>query len=184
MTPQIRSANNKNWGLAGQNYRLFFDASKATFEYGFSMLSSAYQPLQLIQYVENIDASKTEGGLSFAKTLAFLNFAIDLSDTNNGGAFLSADGSWLTTAQLIFKPKNPDDFTKLEAIWGRDGTTDIYANSFVEVSEWVAANRTKATSGDAYVDLKPAAESAYIRVLLQGAYDFDSQFARQSTTFD
>lgn len=173
---QLRSTNNTDWGLAGQNYRLFFDASKAKFLKGTSKLTNSYQPFNLVQHVQGVDASGINGTIEFATTLGFLNFAIDLTDTYNGGIILKEDGSWSTTVQLAFKPVENTALDCLAAVWGREGETTDYASSFVEISEWVTANKTLATRGVNYFDAKQGKieSSLWIKIFLQGAYDVES----------
>ncbi len=179
---QLRSTNNTNWGVAGQNYRLFFDASKAIFLQGVSKLPDSYQQFNLVQHVQEVDASATNGAIKFAKTLGFLNFAIDLSDVFNGGITLKEDGNWSTTVQLSFKPKGNTTIDCLAAVWGREGKTGDYATSFVEVSEWVAANNTLAAIGINYFDAKQEKiePSLWIKIFLQGAYDAASGLMHDS----
>ncbi len=152
---QLRSTTGTNWGLAGQNYRLYYDASLAAFASGVSTLGNDYQSFNLVQDFQDVDASGT-GNLSFESTLGFLNYAIDLLDPMTGGDSLLADGTWKTTSQLCFALEG-DILTNpascLEAVWGRMDTTSQYGTSFVEVSEWVEENNTQMATGHNYIDL-------------------------------
>ncbi len=150
---QLRSADGATWGLAGQNYRLFYDASLASWQSGLSVLSSDYQNFTLIQDIQDADASATNSNLNFEENLSFLNYTMDLSNTSMGGINLPADGSWVTTSQLCFiltdsLIDNPS--TCLEIVWAKDGLTNDYATSFVEVSEWVEADSTEMADGQIY----------------------------------
>ena len=157
---QLRSANGGGWGLAGQNYRLYYDGSLASWQSGVSVLPTAdYQSFTLIQDIQGVDASGAGGSLAFDTELSFLNYTMDLTDFTNGGLSLPSDGSWLTTSELCFslEPELLDDLaTCLEAVWARDGLTNEYATSFVEVSEWEGAGMTAPAMGAGYNDLDPS----------------------------
>lgn len=153
---QLRNIDGSDWDLAGQNYRLYYDASLAAFQSGTSTLTGDYQSFTLIQDAQDVDASATGSNLNFEGTLGFLNYTMDLTNVTNGGISLPADSSWVTTSQLCFTLEdtllnNPS--TCLEAIWARDTLTAAYATSFVEVSQWIQADSTKMASGVRYNDL-------------------------------
>jgi len=150
---QVRSATGSSWGLAGQNYRLYYDAALAAFQSGNSQLGSDYQQFNLVQDVQDINANGT-GSLAFETTLGFLNYSIDLLNTSTGGH--TVDGNWLTTSQLCFLMEG-DALTNpascFEVVWSRDGVTNTYATSFVEISEWVQADMTTLSVGVDYQDI-------------------------------
>ena len=89
---QLRRNGGVNFGLAGQNYRIFYDASLASYISGTSSLPAAYGAFSLVQDMQDVDASSINGPLDFEATLGFLNYAIDLNDIQNGGVFLPVDG--------------------------------------------------------------------------------------------
>jgi len=154
---QLRTEDSNGWGLAGQNYRIYYDAALASWQSGTSTLGTAYQGFQLIQDIQDVDASATNSNLSFEDTLGFLNYTMDLNDPSIGGTNLPADGSWLTTSQLCFTLEDAlldNSSTCLEAIWARDTLTAKYATSFVEVSEWIEPNSTQMANGVYYDDLE------------------------------
>lgn len=154
---ELRSANGITWGLAGQNYRIYYDASLAAWQSGISTLGSSYQNFSLVQNVQGQDASVTGSNLAFESTLSFLNYTMDLNNPSTGGISLPADGSWITTSQLCFVLQEGlfnDPSTCLEIVWARDGHTDAYATSFVEVSEWVQADSTQMANGIIYDGLE------------------------------
>ena len=150
---QLRSADGTTWGLAGQNYRLYYDASLASWQSGTSTLSTTYQGFTLVQDIQDVDASATNDTLSFEGTLGFLNYSMDLTNTSTGGVDLPSDSSWITTSQLCFLLEDTlinDPSTCLEVVWAEDGLTNAYATSFVEVSEWVQTDSTQMASGQLY----------------------------------
>ena len=168
---QLRSSDNTTWGLAGQNYRLYYDASLATYQSGSSFLGVDYQDFTLVQHVQNQNAMGT-GSLPFEDNFSFLNYSIDLSNTTDGGALLPADGSWLTTSQICFSVSSYlliDTNTCFEAVWARMGSTESYATSFVEISEWVAMSNTQMAVGLSYHDLDTSSNNCFTGVC---SYDF------------
>ncbi len=160
---QLRSSDSQSWILAGQNYRLYYDGSLGSYISGVSLLDdSDYSSFTLIQNIQKQSAIGI-GGLTFENNLSFLNYAIDLSNTSNGGEALPSDGTWLSTSQLCFSVQPTlleAPTTCFEATWARSGLTDTYATSFVEVSEWVANGNTQITNGLGYNDLNNSADEA------------------------
>lgn len=140
--------------LGGQNYRLFYNSSLAKTTSVTSLLPSQYGALSLVQDWMDMDASGY-GPLSFEATLGFLNFAIDLSDVQNGGVEIPM-GQWYSTSRICFQVEEEvmsDPDVCLEAVWGREGLTDGYGTAFIQVSRWDAPNRTVATNIMNYQDL-------------------------------
>ena len=153
---QVKSVNGQAWGLAGQNYRLYYDGSLASFQSGRSVLPATYQDFTLIQDIQNLDASGTNSSLPFESSLSFLNYAMDLMDVVNGGISLPANGDWVTTSELCFTVVPSllsESGSCLEVVWARESLTNEYATSFVEISEWVTTNQTKDALGVLYDDL-------------------------------
>lgn len=177
---QLRNTEAVAWNLAGQNYRLFYNTEKMKFNNGTSLLGNQYQAFTLVQKIEEIDASKVNGSLSFSTNLGFLNYAIDLNNVVNGGITLPADSTWVTTSQLCFDLLAAVD--ESEVVWARTGHTNAYANSFVEIQEWVTTNTTLATTGTYYYDFLPLAQETTtqlsIKAWLQGAFDEETELMR------
>ncbi len=178
---QLRSSGEENWHLAGQNYRLYYDASKLVFESGVSLLGLDYQSFNLIQNVQGVDASSLNGCLNFEPTLGFLNYTVDLLNPAKAGVRLPSGGSWLSANRLCFKIKLEaisDSLSTFELVWARSDLTMTYATSFVEVSEWLDVNQTTPAEGHRYFDMGTACrilEEAGVflktKVFLQGSYD-------------
>ena len=150
---QLRNVDTTAWGLAGQNYRLYYDASLAAYQSGISTLPNNYQAYTLIQDIQDVDASATNSNLNFEGTLGFLNYTMDLANISTGGITLPADSSWVTTTQLCFALEDDllnDPSSCLEMVWAEDGQTNDYATSFVEISEWVQADSTEMANGQNY----------------------------------
>ena len=153
---QIRPNGSTAFNLAGQNWRIFWDASKATFVSGTSVLPiPLYTPYTQVQLVENANADSRNGLLDFEANLSFLNYYMDLNDTNSGGILLPA-GEWTTTSNLCFTVAqevidNPS--TCLEMVFGRETLTAAYATAYVEISRWVSSGVTTNAVGVVHDDL-------------------------------
>ncbi len=156
---QIRSSNQDNWNLASQNYRIFYDGSKATLkeEASTSLLpSNRYSSLLFRERVDNVDASALSKDLPFAENMSFINYSIDLSNLTDGGIKLPMAGGWLLTSKLCFDLTEeasaaPD--VHLDMVWGRKGKTDSYAPAYVAVSEWLESYSISPAQGKTYGDL-------------------------------
>ncbi len=156
---QVRSADGQTWNLAGQNYRIYYDASTASYINGSveSRLPDAqYSAPLLTSDQQNVDASSFPGDLPFAETLSFLNYSIDLMNLSSGGVNLPGSSEWMTTSSLCFQvPQAVIDSPSecLNLVWARMGTTDEYATAFVEISQWLSTNSTSEALGSLYDDL-------------------------------
>ena len=156
---QLRSSDGQGWNLAGQNYRIYYDATKATYQTGsgISLLpDNRYSSILFTADIQDVDASAFGGDLPFASNLSFLNYSIDLMNLSNGGINLPANGEWVSTSRLCFDvPQsvidNPSEC--LNMVWARMGKTDQYATAFVEVSQWISTNSTTEAIADEYDDL-------------------------------
>ena len=152
---QLRPNGSTNFNLAGQNYRIYYNSSVASYQSGTSVLPSQYGAYTVVQDIQGANADAVNGALPFEATLGFLNYFMDLNDTQNGGIYLPA-GQWTTTSNLCFTVTqetidNPN--VCVEAVWAREGLTDPYATAFVEVSRWVSTNNTTNSVGVIYEDL-------------------------------
>ncbi len=153
---QLAAADGIPLNLAGQNYRLYFDASKLEIDQQGSAIllnTDLYTPLLWKQVVEKIDASSI-GTLPYRETLGLINFGIDLEDNKTGGVTLPSSGEWLSIANLTFKVKNQADINPELATlsWARPSLTSDYATAFVEVAEWKSSNKTTPALVDTYYD--------------------------------
>jgi hypothetical protein len=152
---QLRSAQPQDLNLAGQNYRLYFDASILKYNEDFSVSylpTDDYTALTLNQEILGADATGI-GTLPYEGNLGFLNFSMDLSDTENGGIILPADGEWKNTTRICFDLVNHDEPPSKGIHWARPELTDHYATAFVEVAEWVAPYETVPAKANEFQDL-------------------------------
>ena len=150
---QLRSSNGGSWGLAGQNYRLYYDATLATFRNGSSNLSNAYNGYAESQHVPGADASSVGGGLAFENNVGFLNYGIDLKEEGAGGITLS--NTWVPTSTLCFdiNEQAMNNGECFSLVWAREARTRAYFDAYVEVSEWQGPNQTTRAVGNTYDDL-------------------------------
>lgn len=139
---QLAAADGIPLNLAGQNYRLYYDASILKLDKQASNLlldNSLYTPLLWKQEIEKIDASGV-GSLAYADNLGFINFSVDLEDNKTGGIQLPASGEWLSIANLSFNLINqestPFNEEHIALSWARPSLTAAYATAYVEVGEW------------------------------------------------
>ncbi len=144
---QISSVNGTNFDLAGQNYRIYYDNSKADYSSGTSSLpTSSFSNFNLVQDVGPLDATGFSTSLGFENTLGFLNYFIDLADVDNGGNILiPSNGAWVTTSNLCFTvPQSVIDNNAecINLVWAKDGYTNSLATAFVEVAEWEGPQNT------------------------------------------
>ncbi len=156
---QVRSGDGTAWNLAGQNYRIFYDASMASYIDGSAeriLPASQYSDILLTADFQNVDASGFPGDLPFKATLGFLNYSVDLMNLTNGGIDLPADGDYMPTTKLCFEVTQEviDNGSEcLGLVWAQMGKTDGIATAFVEISEWVQPNVTTPSVGRIFDDL-------------------------------
>ena len=116
--------------LAGQNYRLYYDASSALFQSKslVSYLPSPYSPLKVVQ--EAVGDATGYGNLSFEKNLGFINLATDLHLTGNSEAIILEKFGEFQVASLCF-----DNESEIAFYWAKEGATDGYATAFNEIAQ-------------------------------------------------
>lgn len=155
---QLASADGVDLNLAGQNYRMYYDASKLKYSIGQSsslLPNQFYTKLVIKDNIVDIDASGV-GPLSFNNHLSFLNIGNDLKDEAIGGIVLPASGDWINTANVCFriiKNENPTETTNDYGIyWARPELTQSYATAYLQVAEWVEPGVTKPAKAAMYID--------------------------------
>lgn len=156
---QLASADAKDLNLAGQNYRLYYDASKLRIQVGTgkSLLpAEKYSALIIKNNLVDIDAGGI-GNLAFEEHLGFINLGNDLKDELNGGIALPASGEWVSTAKICFdrlyQETTPDNSSEKNSLfWARSELTKAYATAYVEVAEWIAPSTTVPAKAAVYFD--------------------------------
>lgn len=156
---QLASAQASDFNLAGQNYRLYYDAASLQFNEAHSktlLASSQYTAAKIKDNLHGIDASGA-GILPFENQLAFLNIGLDLIDASTGGFVLPASGAWQATMQLCFDLKEEMNLAEIantkSIYWAREDLTDSYATAYVEVAEWIKPNTTQPAMAAEYHDM-------------------------------
>lgn len=143
--------------LAGQNYRIYYDASVLSLNDSQSKLllpTENYSDVTFHTVKEGIDA-RGAGSLDFDKNLGFANFSIDLINQEFGGIILNADDEWYSIATLQFKIVNQDQ--EFNLVWGREDKSESYATAYVEMAEWLAPRKIKSLRINEYVDFNSEA---------------------------
>lgn len=149
---QIKNSDNHEMVLAGQNYRIYYNAAAMELDQKGSkslLNTKRYASIEFTQVLEHMDAQGA-GELSFDEDLGYANFSIDLKDLQNGGEKLNAQSNWKTVARLKFRLNAAAN--EFQAIWGREGKSDTYATAFVNVAEWKAPYNTVIAEVNAYGD--------------------------------
>ncbi len=140
---QLAAADGIDLNLAGQNYRLFFDASELSFTSSVSLLPEGIYDNFIIRKKVSQVSAEGLGSLPFNQHLGFLNISIDLKEIEQGGRVLSRSGDWVSTCQICFDKLGSITSSKEETIiWAREELTNKYASAYVEVAEWLEKNVT------------------------------------------
>lgn len=139
--------------LADQNYRLYFDSELMKIDEDYSrsdLPQDLYSPISISEIYQDLDADQVNQ-LNFDDQLGFINFNIDLIDTEHGGVAFRQDGLWHKVAVLAFKVADKESLSQI--VWSRAEVTNEYATAYVEIMEWVAPNKTETTVIEDYIDM-------------------------------
>lgn len=189
---QIKNSEASQMVLAGQNYRIYYNADALTIDKkgSKSLLSTKqYSNLDFSQVLEHIDATGA-GQLDFEENMGYANFSIDLKDVKNGGQSLNNKGDWMTVARIKFEIAASADV--YEVVWGREGKSEAYATAFVHIAEWKGSFHTETVAVNFYGDLYERREAAelsnevevkvgpnpsadFIQVAINGTHDATAQ---------
>ena len=120
---QLRSPHGDDIVLAGQNYRLFYNASKVSFN-----KSSANSLLHEKAYTD-LEIINTE-----TNDIGFISLSIDGRELNDKVITLSRDGGWTSTTNLCFKASSDRSY---DLTWAHPDRTFQFASATVALSEWV-----------------------------------------------
>jgi len=155
---QLASTDGVDFNLAGQNYRLYYDATELKYDKNRSSIllpEDKYTHLIVKDNLQDIDAGGA-GLLNFDNHLSFLNLGNDLKDEQDGGVLLPASGEWVSTANICFDLIDKENIAfsnnKHSIFWARPDLTKSYASAYVEVAEWVAPFTTIAAKAAVYFD--------------------------------
>ncbi len=107
--------------LAGQNYRIFYNAEKAT------VLKESIKDYSSDKAYSALDIINTEQG-----EIGFLSLSIDARVYNDQTTIIPKDGTWTTVASACFKKLSNDSY---DLVWANDRTLE-FASAKVALSEW------------------------------------------------
>lgn len=119
----LRSPYGEDIRLAGQNYRLFYNASRVQFAEGSersALKHTAYTELDILHNITN--------------NIGFLSISVDGRELNDDVVILPRTGEWITTCNVCFQTDNSKDF---DLTWARMNKTAHFASASVAFSEWI-----------------------------------------------
>ncbi len=153
---QLASPDKIDFNLAGQNYRLYYNAEEFQFnseKMNLHLPVQQYSPMIIKDDLANIDATGM-GEVPFERHLGFLNLGSDLEDLSNGGIVLPSSGEWVSTVQICFNYLGDSELIpNMELVWAREEKTSSLATAFVEIAEWLAPFETRAAEGIEFGDI-------------------------------
>ena len=150
---QVRNTENGRITLAGQNYRFYYDSEVLELDTDASdsnLPVGTYGEVTFEDHMSGVDADHVNQ-LSFDDNLGFANFSIELLDPRKGGVALTKGRGWMTIATLKFEVKKEN--AAYDVVWGREGVSELYATAFVEMGQWVSANKLDKLNIVTYGDL-------------------------------
>ncbi len=161
---QIETANDSSFILANQRYQLFYSSAVGSFVSGESVLGDEYGDLTLQNStpIENVNATGV-GSLPYEGDLGFITFTIGLTDVDAGSSVLVEPGFPVRTAELCFVMSDEAITTVdacFEATWAREGATDDYNNTMVEVDAWIGPGNVLQATSVGFGDLSAASGDA------------------------
>jgi len=119
----LKSSNKHQILLAGQNYRIFYDAKKLNFikEDSYSLLDPrSYSALDVLN-------TETQG-------IGFLSLSAAGRKLTDKTVYLEGDDIWTKTIHVCFERETENSF---DLTWAHDGKTGAFATAEVTMSEWV-----------------------------------------------
>ena len=131
---QFKNISDTDINLAGQNYRLFYDALQLKFKPSHlkSLLpSKTYGNIDMNQSLHNIDA-RGYGNLKFGQNLGFLNYSLRISEDKEEMIILPPFSPWISTTNVCFQAS--DRLGAVNIVWAREGLTSGYATAYTEIS--------------------------------------------------
>jgi hypothetical protein len=118
---EIRSPYHEQISLAGQNYRMFYNAKQAEV---------------IEESIKNYSSRKSYGDLDVLSTeqndIGFLSLSVDARVNNDHTVILPQDGSWVAVASACFNSISDDAY---DLVWASQLTQD-FASAQVALSKW------------------------------------------------
>lgn len=137
---QLRSPHGSDILLAGQNYRLFYDASKVRFikeSVNSRIDDEAYTAIELINTTTH--------------NIGFLSLSIDGRELNDQVQKLSRSGSWHPTVDICFEPLSDRAY---DLTWAHPDRTAQFASASVAMSEWITQYEQQIIEPNEIIDFK------------------------------
>lgn len=132
---QLRTTESQSIALAGQNYRLFYDANVLDVP-----LSKIYSKLDSRAYTGlEIEHNKHNG-------IGFLSLSFDGATLNEYTLKLDPNKSWISVSNLCFESRIQRN---TEITWANELTKDL-ASASITLSEWISENNQQPLSSTAY----------------------------------
>ncbi len=121
----LRSAHGLDIDIAGQNYRLFYNADKLSFSKDritYQLDNETYSKIDLINTEDD--------------NIGFVSISIDGKALTKDVVNLSRDGTWKQTLNICFDRLNSESY---DITWANAKRTSLFATAEVALSEWVSA---------------------------------------------
>ena len=118
---EIRSPHNEQINLAGQNYRMFYNADQA------SVIEESIKNYSSLQSYGDLEMISTE-----QNDVGFLSLSVDARINNDHTLIVPQDGSWIRVASACFNSISGDSY---DLVWASQLTQD-FASAHVALSKW------------------------------------------------
>ena len=134
---EMRSPFKENIDLAGQNYRVFYDAQKAR------VIKSSVQ-----NYVSRESYGPLEVIVTEQDDIGFLSLSVDGKAYNEHTLTIPNDGSWIKVASACFQSILNEDY---DIVWANERTAQ-FASAQVALSKWETENEQKYLQANLMID--------------------------------
>lgn len=130
-------ASTYDFNLASHNIRAFYNHQSLELVDIASQLPIEQYSSPVVNELFTDGVEVNEGVLPFEDHMGFINMSVSLDDLANGGIDITT--AWTTIHTATFKIKSSDDVANI--VWAMENVTDVYATAFVEVGEWISAQK-------------------------------------------
>ena len=134
----IKSGDNKDISLAGQNYRIFYDSEKLDFledKTAYTFDPRAYGKV----YIQNTET----------KGIGFLSLSLDGRKLTDKTIKLVSGSSWSPVMNVCFKETSD---TPYDLTWAHRSRTSKFASAEVALSEWISEDRQQVLKVNEIID--------------------------------
>lgn len=134
---ELSSSDKTEIKLAGQNFRIFFDANNV------KLLDKS------VKTFASQEAYSTPDIISTAQNgIGFFSLSLDARENNESVISLPSSGSWEKVASACFGPINE---RKFDLVWANDRTSH-FASAQVALSEWAEDNKQVVLTPNMMID--------------------------------